>query len=69
MKYNEEQFKKEVAKLYNGEIEIVSKFKGLTYSILCQDKYGVMSIKTARQILTNRPGIKMALNKTEYFMN
>lgn len=69
MKYNEEQFKKEVAKLYNGEIEIVSKFKGLTYPILCQDKYGVISVKTARQILMNRPGIKMALNKTEYFMN
>lgn len=69
MKYNEEQFKEEVAKLYNSEIKIVSKFKGLTYPILCQDKYGVMSMKAARQILINRPSIKMALNKTEYFMN
>lgn len=69
MKYSEEQFKQEVANLYNGEIKIVSKFKGLTYPILCEDKFGVMSIKTARQVLNNRPGIKMALNKTEYFMN
>lgn len=69
MKYNEEQFKEEVTKLYNSEIKIVSKFKGLMYPILCQDKYGIMSIKAARQILMNRPGIKMALNKTEYFMN
>lgn len=69
MKYNEESYKEEVAKLYNGEIEIVGKFKGLTYPILCKDKYGVMQVKTARQLLNFRPTIKVALNKTEYFMN
>ena len=42
MKYNEESYKEEVTKLYNGEIEIVGKFKGLTYPLLCKDKYGVM---------------------------
>lgn len=69
MKYNEETYKEEVAKIYNGEIEIVGKFKGLIYPILCKDKYGVMQIKTARQLLKYKPGIKAALNKTEYFMN
>ena len=69
MKYNEETYKAEVTKLYNGEIKIVGKFKGLTYPILCEDKYGVMQIKTAKQLLNFRPGIKTALNKTQYFMN
>ena len=69
MKYNEETFKEEVAKIYNGEIKIVGKYKGLTHPILCEDKYGVMQIKTARQLIHFRPGIKVALNKTEYFMN
>lgn len=69
MKYNEETYKEEVTKLYNSEIEIVGKFKGLTYPILCKDKYGLMQVKTARQLLHYRPNIKAALNKTEYFMN
>lgn len=69
MKYNEESYKQEVTKIYNGEIKIVGKFKGLMYPILCEDCYGVMQIKTARQLLNFKPGIKAALNKTEYFMN
>ena len=69
MKYNEETFKEEVAKIYNGEIKIVGKYKGLMHPILCEDKYGVMQIKTARQLIHFRPSIKAALNKTEYFMN
>lgn len=69
MKYNEETYKEEVTKIYNGEINVVGKFKGLMYPILCQDKYGTMQVKTARQLLYYRPGIKAALNKTEYFMN
>lgn len=69
MKYNEKIYKEEVAKLYNGEIKIVGKFKGLMYPILCEDKYGIMQVKTAKQLLNFRPGIKAALNKTEYFMN
>ena len=39
------------------------------HPILCEDKYGVMQIKTARQLIHFRPSIKAALNKTEYFMN
>ena len=69
MKYNEEEFKNEVTRVHNGEIKVISKYKGLTKSILCQDKYGVMQVKTAKQLLFYRPNIKSALNKTEYFMN
>lgn len=69
MKYNEETYKKEVTEKYNGEIEIVGKFKGISFPILCKDKYGVMQLGTARQLLNFRPGIKAALNKTQYFMN
>lgn len=69
MKYTEEQFIEEVNSLYNGEIEVVSRYKGTTKPILVKDKYGIMEIKTARQILNNRPNIKSALNQTEYFMN
>ena len=68
MKYNEEQFNEEVTKKYNGEIKVVSKFKGLTRPILVQDKYGTLSLPTARQVLNNKPTIKAALNKTQYFM-
>lgn len=69
MKYNEETYKKEVTERHNGEIEIVGKFKGMSFPILCKDKYGVMQLGTARQLLNFRPGIKAALNKTQYFMN
>ena len=68
MKLNEEEFKKEVAKMYNGEFKVVSKFKGLSQPVLLQDKYGVLSIPRAGNVLRNKPGIKAALNKTEYFM-
>lgn len=60
MKFNEEEFKKEVAKLYNGEIKVVSKFKGLSFPILLEDKYGVLSIPKAGAALRNKPGIKAA---------
>ena len=69
MKYTEEQFKKEVESLYNKDIEVVSRFKGLSKPILVKDKYGVMSFNTAKQVLLYTPGIKAAINKTEYFMN
>ena len=68
MKYNEEQFNEEVTKKYNGEVKVISKFKGLTRPILVQDKYGVISLPKARQVLSNTPTIKAALNKTQYFM-
>lgn len=69
MKYNEETFKKEIQNLYNGELEIVSRYKNQVSPILVKDKYGVMQVKTARQLLNHRPNIKSALNKEEYFMN
>lgn len=69
MKYNETEFKKAVAKLYNGEIEIVGKFVGLSYPILVKDKYGIMLSQKASLVLNFRPTINIALNKTEYAMN
>ena len=69
MKYNEASYKEEVTKLYNGEIEIIGKYKGLNYPILVKSIYGLLQIKTARQLLNNFPSISSALNKTEYFMN
>lgn len=69
MKYNEETFKKEVESLYNGEIEVIGRFKGVTKPVLVKDKYGLLEVKTARQLLNNRPSIMSALNKTEYLMN
>ena len=38
----EEEFKKKVESLYNGEIEVVGKYKGHFNKILVKDKYGVM---------------------------
>lgn len=67
--YNEVEYKNEVESLYNGEIEVVGRYKSLSQPILVKDKYGVMSLPKASQVLVNRPGIKAALNQTEYFMN
>ena len=68
MKLNEEEYKNEVTKLYNGEIKVIGKFKGLSKPILLQDKYGVLSCSQALLALKHRPGIKAALNPTEYFI-
>lgn len=69
MKINEVEFKEKVKSLYNGELEVISHFKGLTQPILVKDQYGVMQLPNAKQVLNNRPDIKVALNQTEYFMN
>lgn len=66
---NEAEYKAKVESLYNGEIEVVSRFISLTKPILVKDKYGIMSLPKASQVLLNKPTIKAALNKTEYFMN
>lgn len=66
---NEVEYKAKVESLYNGEIEVVSRFISLAKPILVKDKYGIMSLPKASQVLLNRPTIKAALNKTEYFMN
>ena len=68
-KYSEVEFKNEVNRIYNGEIEVVGRYKSISQPILVKDRYGVMSLPKASQILLNKPGIKAALNPTEYFMN
>ena len=65
---NEAEYKNKVKLLYDGELEVVGRYKSLTSPILIRDKYGVMQLPKANQVLNNRPGIKAALNKTEYFM-
>ena len=69
MKINETEYIKEVTKIYNGEIQIIGKFKGLAFPILAKDKYGVLSISKASLLLHYKPTIKAALNQTEYFMS
>ena len=64
----EEEFKKKVESLYNGEIEVVGKYKGHFNKILVKDKYGVMQT-SPKQLLLYRPDIRSSLNKTSYFMN
>lgn len=66
---NEVEYKQKVNDLYKGEIEVVGRYKGLSSPILVKDKYGVMSLKQANCIFHGKPSIKIALNKTEYFMN
>ena len=65
---NEEQYKQKVKELYNGDFEVVGRYKDLSQPVLLKDKYGVIYLKHANQIFSCRPGIKTALNKTEYFM-
>lgn len=69
MKYNEEEFKQELFKLYGTELILIGRYKNIISPILVQDRYGILKITQARQVLNNKPGIKAALNKTEYFMN
>lgn len=69
MKYNEEEYKQELAKLYGTEIEVVGHFKGLSNPILLKDKYGILACSKASLALKYRPTIKAALNPTEYFMS
>lgn len=69
IKYNEDSFKKEVKTFHGNSLEVVSRYKGLNNPVLVKNKYGVMCVKQARQILNYTPNIQAALNKTEYFMN
>lgn len=66
--YNEETFSKKILELYNSEVQIIGHYKGLNKPILSQDKFGVMQCK-ASSLLLSKPGIKAALNKSQYFMN
>lgn len=65
---NELEYKQKVEELFNGEIEVIGHYKSLAQPVLLKDKYGVMQITHANQIFWSKPGIKAALNKTEYFM-
>ena len=47
MKYTEETFKQKVDSLYNREVEVIGRFKGLTKPILVKDQYGVMRLDKA----------------------
>ena len=69
MKFTKEEFIKEVDRLYNGEVEVLGHFKGVSKPLLIKDKYGVLECKQALQILKGKPNILLALNRTEYFMN
>lgn len=69
MKYSEEEYKQKVKSLYNGELEVVGRYRGLNKPILVKDQYGVMKVSVASSVLNYRPSISTALNKTEYFMN
>lgn len=69
MKYSEEIFLNEVRLLYKEELEVIGRFKGLSKPLLVKDKYGIMQLSKASLLLQFKPGIKVALNKTTYFMN
>ena len=43
-KYSEVEFKNEVNRIYNGEIEVVGRYKSISQPILVKDRYGVMSL-------------------------
>ena len=66
--FTEEQFKQEVNLLYNNEVEVIGRYKGLSFPILFKTKYGVCQLNRASDLLRSNPSIKSALNKTEYFM-
>lgn len=68
MKFCKEEFNQKVESLYNGEIEVVGRFKNLMSPILVKDKYGLLKIPNARLLLINKPGINYSVNKTSYFM-
>lgn len=69
MKYSELEFKNEVAAKYGSEFKIVSKYISIYKPILVENKYGILDIPHAGYILKYKPGINMAINKTEYVMN
>lgn len=69
MKYNEEEYKNKIKSLYGDKLKVIGRFKGLENPILIEDEYGILSCAKASLLLKFKPTIKIALNKTEYFMN
>ena len=63
-----EEYIKKINELYNGEVWLVSPFRGMQESIQVCDKYGTMQLKRASWVIRVRPTIKAAINKTTYFM-
>lgn len=68
MKISKEEFNQKVESLYNGDIEVIGRFKSLMSPILVKDKYGLLKIPNARLLLINKPGFNYSVNKTSYFM-
>lgn len=68
IKFKEEEFIKEVEAIYGNSIEVIGKYRGLNRDILVKDKYGLVKTN-ASCLLTYKPNIKSAVNKTIYFMN
>ena len=48
MKYNEENYKQKVKQLYNGELEVIGHFKGLSQPIIVKDRYGIIKLTQAK---------------------
>jgi hypothetical protein len=67
-KFSKEEFIREVERIHGIQIEVVGRYKNLISPVLIKDKYGLIQLKTARQLLKSPPSIKSAINKTEYFM-
>lgn len=67
MKLSEKEFIQKV-NIFNKDIEVISRYKGMNKPILIKDKYGVCKIR-ASSTLKYKSSISAALNKTEYFMN
>jgi hypothetical protein len=67
-KLSKEEFIQEVDRIHGVQIEVVGRYKNLISPVLVKDKYGLIQVNTARQLLNSAPNIKSAVNKTEYFM-
>lgn len=67
-KFTEEEFKKEVESLYGKDVEVIGRYKGMSFPLVFKTKYGICQLKKASDLLKSKPSILCALNKTEYFM-
>lgn len=68
-RYNEEEFKAEVAKLYGEDYKLVGKYISISKPVLIQDKYGIMRFERASLVLQYKPSIVRAIDKNSYAMN
>lgn len=68
MKLNEQEYKEKIFELYGDEI-IIMNYSGLSKPLYINDKYGKLKIPNAAYLLKYKPTIKLAINKTLYFLN